>query len=257
MNPTSSAPAFNDPKLSAPNTPSAQTAAKTNRFQVQPVIASSNPPPPATTATASANEQKQINQPPIQQQQPSVEKKMSGANLSSTQSTISHGTKPLTTNSAIASDFTLELLDSELRKVSGVQSEVVANGSPHLVHATNQTSQQVAPPQPVTQVPPPTLADSYNPLAELNEKLAQLTNKQIDHVDGTASTTATTHRPGLSRAGSVIPEDFAQSVQSSTSIPNSSAGTVNPSMTNSTILPQNVPLESLNDLASALQRVSK
>ena len=236
----SAAPALNyspstvstDSKTSVPGTPSAKT-----RFQVQAVP---NPPPATVTA----------------QQANTVEKKATPSNAATNHSNVGQARPqqmPVGTSSV-----TLEQLDSELRKVSGVQTDVasvVATGSPHLMHALSQSLSSANVPnsqQHQNQIQ----AEPHNQLADLNEKLALLTNKQHHHSDHAESSQPqqNPHRTvnALSRSGSVVPEDFGQS---SASIANSAAGTASPSMSSSTILHSNMPLESLNDLASALQRV--
>ena len=220
-----------DSKTSVPNTPSAKT-----RFQVQAVPN----PPPATVSAQQAN---------------ASEKKALVSNAAPANHSNANQARPQQMP-VTGSSVTLEQLDSELRKVSGVQTDVasvVATGSPHLMHALSQSLSSANIPS--TQHPNPVQAESHNQLADLNEKLALLTNKQHhnDHTDGSQSQ-QNPHRTvnALSRSGSVIPEDFGQS---SASVANSAAGTASPSISSSTILHPNIPLESLNDLASALQRV--
>uniref|UniRef100_A0AC34GPS7 Non-specific serine/threonine protein kinase n=1 Tax=Panagrolaimus sp. ES5 TaxID=591445 RepID=A0AC34GPS7_9BILA len=206
----------NPPAASSSNPPSTTTATITKPSQVGQPVPISGPTPaaaapiPASTVTPAPSQ----SQPPPTSTQ-TTEKKISTASATigvpSNQSTLSATSAHILRNSALAgsgttaAEFasTLEQLDSELRKVSGVQADVTAviSGAPHLIHALNQTFNQAVNPPPPTAaaVPPQTsttaAATTYPPhlaptalpeghanLEELKSKLSLISNKHPDEI---------------------------------------------------------------------------
>ena len=206
--------------------------------------------------------------------------------IASNQSTLSAASAHLLRNNHLAgggttaAEFasTLEQLDNELRKVSGVQADVTAvlSGAPHLIHALNQTFNQgmnnTAPiPQAGGHVQQlaPAVPENHTNLDELKSKLSLISKHPgAEHSDAqllqqmqqaSAQYSQSQQAPGqrqqnvLSRAGSVVPPhpdetDALQQIMAA-------AGIIPNTMT-STGLISNVQLESFNDLASALHKVS-
>lgn len=208
----------NDSKTNLQSTPSGSQLTK-NRFQVQAVP---NPPPASVTPAASST---QIAQHPPPPQTP-IDRKSSSSNLMvSSASAAKLPISALQNNAPGAAEFTLEQLDSELRKVSGVQPDVVTVSNPHVVHnitpvlsTTSITSVPVTISQttvanslPATQQPvPPSVASAeVMDLVDLNEKLSLLTNKQLPHeyTENNQQIPPSRNSNVVSRAGSVVPDE--------------------------------------------------
>jgi serine/threonine protein kinase len=202
----------NPPAATSANPPTTKPSQPAQPIPISgPTPSAAAPIPPTTVAPTPVQPQQQQPAVATTTTQPS-EKKISTASATigvpSNQSTLSAASAHLLRNNPLvggtsAAEFasSLEQLDSELRKVSGVQADVTAvlSGAPHLIHALNQTFNQAVnnpPPQAAVQSAQQPPAQTYTPqhtigavapenhgnLEELKSKLTMISHKHPDEI---------------------------------------------------------------------------